>query len=125
MALEDYSKYFMYGGIILVVVVTAAFYFLEKQDKTDVSGIKIFLASDRWQGEIINTKLQAWRQLNARYGNDYFYDIDFFLPNDQKLYTAKSLIAPSQMHMLKKGQDIKVKKGERGKMAVIEIDFNS
>lgn len=124
MVLEEYSEYFMYGGIVLIIAAIVFFCFLERQDKSDISGIKHYLSSARWQGEVIQTNIESWTKLNARYGNDYFYDIDFFLPNDKKLYTAKSLIAPDQMHMLRKGVGIKVKKGTKGKVAVISINLN-
>ena len=124
MVLEECSEYFMYGGIVLIIAAIVFFCFLERQDKSDISGIKHYLSSTRWQGEVIQTNIESWTKLNARYGNDYFYDIDFFLPNDKKLYTAKSLIAPDQMHMLRKGVSIKVKKGTKGKVAVISINLN-
>lgn len=124
MVLEEYSEYFMYGGIVLIIAAIVFFCFLERQGKSDISGIKHYLSSTRWQGEVIQTNIESWTKLNARYGNDYFYDIDFFLPNDKKLYTAKSLIAPDQMHMLRKGVSIKVKKGTKGKVAVISINLN-
>ncbi|MBK0078810.1 hypothetical protein IAE49_04635 [Kosakonia sp. S58] len=125
MALEEYSKYFMYGGVILTAAVTVFFCFLERQDKSNVSGIKHYLSSNRWQGEVMQTNIESWQKLNAMYGNDHFYDIDFFLPNDKQLYTAKSLIFSEQAHMLKKGLSIKVKKGTKGKMAVISIYFGN
>lgn len=49
----------------------------------------------------------------------------FFLPNEQKLYTATTLIAPEKIHMLRKGLSIKVKKETKGKMGIIYIDFNN
>ncbi|SFU21408.1 hypothetical protein SAMN05192562_1178 [Kosakonia arachidis] len=124
MALEDYSKYFMYGGIVLLVAVTAFFYYLEKQDKTDVVGIKSYLSKDRWQGEVVNSKIESWQQLNARYGNDFFYEITFYLPGDPNIHTSKALVAPGQMHLIKKGLDIQVKVGKKGEMAIIGINFN-
>ncbi|AHJ73599.1 hypothetical protein [Kosakonia sacchari] len=123
MALEDYSKYFMYGGIVVTVAATAFFYFLEKQDKTDVSGIKVYLSSNKWEGELLDSKIESWQQMNARYGNDFFYEINFYLDGDPHLYTAKTLIRPSQMHLLKKGLKIKVKKGSKNRLAVVEVDF--
>lgn len=125
MALEEYSEYFMYGGVILTVAVTVFFFLLERQHKSDVSGIKHYLSSNRWQGEVMQTNIESWKKTNARYGNNHFYDVNFFLPNDKQLYTAKSLIASDQAHMLKKGLTIKVKKGAKGKMAVISICFNN
>lgn len=123
MALEDYSKYFMYGGIVVTVAATAFFYFLERQDKTDVSGIKVYLSSNKWEGELIDSKIESWQQMNARYGNDFFYEINFYLDGDPRLYTAKTLIRPSQMHLLKKGLKIKVKKGSKNRLAVVEVNF--
>lgn len=125
MALEEYSKYFMYGGIILTIAVTAWFYFLEKQDESDISGVNFFLSRTRWQGAVIQTKIQSWRKLNVKYGSDCFYGVDFFLPNEPKLYTATTLIAPEKIHMLRKGLSIKVKKETKGKMGIIYIDFNN
>lgn len=37
MALEEYSEYFMYGGIILIIAAIVFFCFLERQDKSDIS----------------------------------------------------------------------------------------
>ena len=125
MALEEYSEYFMYGGVILTVAVTVFFFLLERQHTSDVSGIKHYLSSNRWQGDVMQTNIESWRKINARYRNDQFYDVNFFLPNDKQLYTAKSLIASDQAHMLKKGLTIKVKKGAKGKMAVISICLNN
>jgi hypothetical protein len=91
------------------------FFLLERQHKSDVSGIKHYLSSNRWQGEVMQTNIESWKKINARYGNDYFYDVNFFLPNDKQLYTAKSLIASDQAHILKKLLTIKVKKGRKVK----------
>lgn len=73
----------------------------------------------------MQANIESWQRLNAMYGNDHFYDIHFFLPNDKQLYTAKSLIVSEQARMLKKGLSIKVKKGTKGKMAVISIYFGN
>lgn len=124
MALEDYSKYFMYGGIALSIAAIAFFYFLYKKDGTDLGELKVYLSSDRWQGDFLDSKIESWQQTNAKYGNDFFYDVSFYLNDETKLYTAKALIQPSQMHMIKKGLNIKIKKGDKDKLAVVGIEFN-
>lgn len=124
MVLEDYSKYFMYGGIALSIAAIAFFYFLYKKDGTDLGELKVYLLSNRWQGDVLDSKIESWQQTNAKYGNDFFYDISFYLNGETKLYTAKALIQPSQMHMIKKGLNIKIKKGGKGKLAVVGIEFN-
>lgn len=62
MALEEYSEYFMYGGVILTVAVTVFFFLLERQHKSDVSGIKDYLSSNRWQGEVMQTNIESWKK---------------------------------------------------------------
>ncbi|WP_039056536.1 hypothetical protein [Enterobacter sp. Bisph1] len=124
MGIEYYSKYFMYGGMLFTVTLCVIFFFWFRGDKTDIAGIKTYMNSAHWQGEVIDSRIEFWRQTNARYGNDYFYDITFYLNGDEKLHTAQTLIRPSQMHLMKKGLKIKVKKGSKNQLAVIEVDFD-
>lgn len=74
MALEEYSKYFMYGGIILTIAVTAWFYFLEKQDESDISGVTFFSFQNSLAGSgdtnensiMEKIKRQIWERLLLR-----------------------------------------------------------
>ena len=122
MALEDYSHYFMYGGIVASVSATLFFYFLEKRDKHDDFAVRSFLSSHKWQGELIDSQIESWQQLDVRYGNDFFYRISFYLLGEPKLYYALARVKPGQMHLIQKGVKIKVKKGSRGRMAIMEIN---
>lgn len=122
MGIEYYSKYFLYGGIAFSLLLSVVFYFMFRGDKTDVAGIKNYLSSSQWQGEFIDSRIESWQQTNARYGNDFFYDISFRL-NDEKLYTAQTLVRPSQMHLMKEGLKIKVKKSSKNRLAIVEVNF--
>ncbi|SCC17798.1 hypothetical protein GA0061071_107187 [Kosakonia oryzendophytica] len=121
MALEDYSAYFMYGGMVVTVAATVFFWWIEKRDNTDVVGIKHCLTSAEWSGEFFDSYIESWQQTNARYGNAFFYDITFCLEGEQKMFTAKALVNPGEMHLLKKGLRIRVKKGSKNRIAVTDI----
>ena len=101
MGIEYYAKYFMYGGLLFTLTLGIIFFFWFRGDKTDVAGIKAYLTRSQWQGEIVESRIELWRQTNARYGNDYFYDITFYLKGDGKLHTAQTLVRPGQMHLMK------------------------
>ncbi|MGY5956737.1 DUF3592 domain-containing protein [Kosakonia sp. BK9b] len=123
MALEDYSAYFMYGGMVVTVAATAIFWWLEKREDSEVAGIKHCLTSAAWPGEVFDSYIASWQQTNARYGNAFFYDISFCLDGEGKMFTAKALVNPGEMHLLKKGLGIRVKKGSKNRIAVIAIMF--
>ncbi|CAI0984775.1 hypothetical protein [Serratia ficaria] len=126
MSLADMSKYFLYLGIATPILMGIFFYCIFKNNgsnTTDLDSVKSYLKMDKQGGEIFLAQLESCRQTNVKYGNDFFFDVDFYLPGDGKLHTAKALVKPSQMHLLKKGMEIKVKKGKKNEMAVVEIVF--
>ncbi|MBI6131655.1 hypothetical protein ACN2W4_02140 [Serratia marcescens] len=128
MSLADMSKYFLYAGIATPVVMGIFFYCIFKNNgdnSTEMSAVKNYLNKDSWQGEIIASHLESCRQTNTRYGNDFFFDVDFYLPGDTRLHTAKALVQPGQMHLLRKGMGIKVKKGRKNQLAVVEMDLTA
>ncbi|MEN0582296.1 hypothetical protein AAIG39_25345 [Phytobacter palmae] len=47
--------------------------------------------------------------------------IFFFYLDDTQLYSAKALVVPGQMHLLRKGLPIVVKKGDKNRIAVMQI----
>lgn len=123
MALENYSRYFMYGGIALSVIATLYFYFLSRADDKKKADIGLFLGSQFWNGDIIESEIISAKLTGERYGNDLFYDVKFYLPHTSQLHTAKALVNISQIHLVKKGLRIKVKKNGAGKLAVVKIEF--
>ncbi|CAI8835680.1 hypothetical protein E0L21_11975 [Kosakonia quasisacchari] len=123
MELEYYSKYFMYGGIAVSVIATLFFYFLSRMESKKKADIGIFLTCHLWPGDIVESKIISCKITDDRFGNDFFYDIRFHLPGDNKLYTAKTLVNISQMSLIRPGLRMKVKKGNEGRLAVIKIEF--
>ena len=124
MSLADMSKYFLYLGIAMPIIMGIFFYCIFKNNgskNADIPAVKSYLNMEKQGGEIFSSQLVACRQTNVRYGNDFFFDVDFYLPGDSRLHTAKALVKPSQMHLLKKGMDIKVKKDDKNNMAVVEF----
>ncbi|TNL04821.1 hypothetical protein CYD30_23210 [Kosakonia cowanii] len=51
--------------------------------------------------------------------NNVFVNIFFFL--DNKLTSAKALITPAQLHLLRKDLPIVVKKGKKNNIAVMQL----
>ncbi|QRZ85263.1 hypothetical protein JTN15_10420, partial [Klebsiella aerogenes] len=54
-------------------------------------------------------------------GNNLFFDIYFSIDGIPQLLCAKALISPSQIHLLRKGLSIVVKKGRGNKIAIMQI----
>ena len=109
--------------MIFAVLVTLSFvawiFFGFRGNSTSIRAAQIFLKRDRWQGELHKTQIESWQQTNTMYGNNYFFDIFFYL--DNTLLSAKAQIAPGQMHLLQKGLPIVVKKGAKNRIAVMQI----
>lgn len=106
-------------GIIVPMLFVAWIYFGFRGNSTSIRAAQIFLKRDSWQGELHKTQIESWQQTNTMYGNNYFFDIFFYL--DNTLFSAKALIAPAQMHLLQKGLPIVVKKGAKNRIAVMQI----
>ncbi|WP_312605086.1 hypothetical protein [Kosakonia cowanii] len=82
-------------------------------------GAKIFYRREVWQGRLYNTRIDCWQQTTLMHNNNVFVDIFFFL--DNKLTSAKALITPAQLHLLRKDLPIVVKKGKKNNIAVMQL----
>lgn len=98
-----------------------AIFFSFKGSSRQFKAASIFLNRDKWRGDFYHSTIESWQQTNMCCGNNYFYDIYFYLNSDTVLYHAKALIAPGQMHLLRKGLPVIVKKGRGNKIAIIQI----
>lgn len=111
------------ASMIFSIAVTVAFvvwiFFGFRGNSTSIRAAQVFLKRDRWPGELHKSQIESWQQTNTMYGNDYFFDIFFYL--DNTLLSAKALVAPGQMHLLRKGLPIVVKKGEKNRIAIMQI----
>ncbi len=107
------------GIAIPIIFIVVIFFF--PGTSTSIRSARMFLKRNSWSGEIHQSRIESWQQTNTRYGNNYFFDIYFYLDDMQKLYAAKALIEPGQMHLLRKGLPISVKIGKKDRIAVMRI----
>ncbi|AOR65421.1 hypothetical protein [Pectobacterium wasabiae] len=100
---------------------------LFKPNKNELLGIKNWKTRDKWQGTTVTTEIKSWSQTETKYGNDFFYNFDFpiYLNGKEKLYTAKGLVRPNDIHKLRKGMEVVVKYNEDSppKVAVIDVIY--
>lgn len=74
MSLADMSKYFLYLGIAMPIVMGIFFYCIFKNNgskNADIPAVKSYLNMEKQGGEIFSSQLVACRQTNVRYGNDF------------------------------------------------------
>lgn len=119
--MSAFEMIFLIIGISIPIIFVVAIFFSFRGSSTKYKDAGIFLRRDKWNGELLKTKIYSWQQTNVRYGNDYFYDIYFNLNGDNKIYSAKALISPGQMHLLREGLPIVVKKGRGNNIAIMQI----
>jgi hypothetical protein len=112
---------FMLIGIAIPIIFIVVVFFSSRGASTSIRSARMFLKRNSWPGEIHQSRIESWQQTNTRYGNNYFFDIYFYLDDMQKLHAAKALIEPGQMHLLRKGLPISVKIGKKDRIAVMQI----
>ncbi|ACX88207.1 hypothetical protein F6Q07_21485 [Pectobacterium parmentieri] len=114
-------------GIVMTFLSFFIVISLFKPNKNELLGIKNWKTRDKWQGTIVTTEIKSWSQTETKYGNDFFYNFDFpiDLNGKKKLYTAKGLVGPNDIHKLRKGMGIIVKYNEDSppKVAVIDVIY--
>jgi hypothetical protein len=81
----------------------------------------MFLQRESWRGKLLKSRIESWQQTNVIHGNNLFFDIYFHLDDMSQLFCAKALIAPAQIHLLRKGLSIIVKKGRGNNIAIMQI----
>lgn len=116
------STFEMVSILFALAVTTACFtgiFFASRGTASSARAAKIFLKRNSWPGELHNTRIDSWQQSTMMYGNNFFIDIFFYL--DNTLLSAKALVTPAQLHLLRKELPIVVKKGEKNNIAVIQL----
>ncbi|WP_223284177.1 hypothetical protein [Kosakonia sp. SMBL-WEM22] len=119
--MSAFEMTFLIIGIATPIVFMVAIFFTFRGSSLGMRAAKVFLTREKWPGKIYNTRIVSWQQTNMFYGNDLFIDISFHLDNPQQLHSAKALIAPAQLHLLRKALPIVVKKGKKNNIAVLQL----
>lgn len=119
-SLSTLELVFMLLGIAAPILCLVWVFFTFRGNSTSIRAARMFLKRDTWPGILHKSRIESWQQTNTLYGNNYFFDIFFYL-DDTQLYSAKALVAPGQMHLLRKGLPIVVKKGDKNRIAVMQI----
>ena len=117
--MSGFEMFFLILGITVPIIFMIAIFFSFRGNSPSIPAARIFIKRESWPGELYKSQIESWQQTNTRYGNDFFFDIYFYL--DNTLLSAKALIAPGQMHLLRKGLPIVVKKGAKNRIAVMQI----
>ncbi|WP_342324668.1 hypothetical protein AAEY27_08680 [Kosakonia sp. BYX6] len=119
MNMSAFEVTFLLIGIAMPIAFIIAIYFTFRSHSTSPRAAKIFLKRNSWPGELHNTRIDSWQQSTMMYGNNFFIDIFFYL--DNTLLSAKALVTPAQLHLLRKDLPIVVKKGKKNNIAVIQL----
>ncbi|HHQ6535976.1 TPA: hypothetical protein ACSTJY_001311 [Serratia fonticola] len=126
MVIDPISRILSWVGLVLSVIVPLLFYIGFRDNNKKIPEIKVWLKKESWKGETHRHTLDSWQQTDITYGNDFFYDLYFYANYDgtMKLYSAKALVRPSEMHAMKRGIVIYVKRNQNGKkIAVTKIEY--
>lgn len=112
-------------SILVSVAVTLLFCWLIcfgfKNRSTSIIAGTINLISHRWPGKFHSTQIESWEETNTFYENARFVDLFFYLNSSPNRYCAKALVSPLQLHILRHGLPIVVKKGKWKLIAVMHI----
>ncbi|AWD04696.1 hypothetical protein [Klebsiella aerogenes] len=108
-------------GLSVSILFMMATYFTFRKSSLQLKSVKIYLKRERWRGDLLSSRIEFWQQTNVMLGNNLFFDIYFRIDEMPQLFCAKALIAPAQIHLLRKGLSIVVKKGRGNKIAIMQI----
>ncbi len=108
-------------GLSVSILFMMATYFTFRKSSLQLKSVKIFLKRERWRGDLLRSRIEFWQQTNVMLGNNLFFDIYFRIDGIPQLLCAKALISPAQIHLLRKGLSIVVKKGRGNKIAIMQI----
>jgi len=92
-----------------------------KGKSTSILAGMIYLTRHRWSGKLHFTQIESWEETNTFYENARFVDPFFYLDSSSNRYCAKALVSPLQLHILRHGLPIVVKKGKWKLIAVMHI----
>ncbi|HFL1539515.1 TPA: hypothetical protein ACG1QB_004380 [Enterobacter asburiae] len=121
-SISGIELFFMIAGIIVPIIFIGCIFFFKITSKGAVDACRL-IKHDSWAGDLISTKMESWQKTNLSHGNNLFFDVFFYTGDGSELKSAKALVALSDMHLLKKGLDIIVKQDEKGRVAVLKINF--
>lgn len=119
--MSAFEMAFLLIGIATPIVFIIAIFFTFRGSAREMKTMKVFLTREKWRGKLHNTRIVSWQQTNMFYGNNLFVDIVFHLDNPPQLHSAKALITPAQLHLLRKDLPIVVKKGKKNNIAVMQL----
>ena len=108
-------------GLAVSLIFPIVIYFTCRKTSLQTKSVTMFLQRESWHGELLKSRIESWQQTNVIHGNNLFFDIYFHLDDMSQLLCAKALIAPTQIHLLRKGLSIVVKKGRGNKIAIMQI----
>ena len=112
-------------SILLSFTVTLLFCwwicFGTKGRSTSILAGTIYLTRHRLAGELYATQIESWEETDTFYENARFVDLFFYLDSLPNRFCAKALVSPLQLHFLRRGLPIVVKKGKWKLMAVMHI----
>lgn len=112
-------------SILLSISVTLLFCwwicFGFKGRSTSILAGIVYLTRHRWSGKLHATQIESWKETNTFYENKQFVDLFFYLDSSSTRYCAKALVSPLQLHILRHGLPIVVKKGNWKLIAVMHI----
>jgi hypothetical protein len=112
-------------SILLSISVTLLFcwwiFFGFKGRSTSILAGTIYLTRQCWSGKLHATQIESWKETNTFYENKQFVDLFFYLDSSSTHHCAKALVSPLQLHVLRRGLPIVVKKGKWILIAVMDI----
>ncbi|KEY59009.1 hypothetical protein [Serratia sp. DD3] len=126
MIIDPISRILSWVGIISSIIIPLLFYIGFRDGNKKIPEVRAWLKKNSWKGDIHKHRLESWQQTDITYGNDFFYDLYFYANYGQgnKLYSAKALIRPGEMHMIQRGMIIYIKCSPNGKkMVVMKIEY--
>ncbi|WP_433691235.1 hypothetical protein [Kosakonia cowanii] len=119
--MSGFEMTFLMIGIATPIVFIIAIFYTFRGSTTGMKTAKVFLTREKWPGKLHNTRIVSWQQTNMFHGNNLFIDIFFHLDNPPQLHSAKALITPAQLHLVRKDLPIVVKRGKKNNIAVMQL----
>lgn len=99
--MSAFEMTFLMIGIATPVVFIIAIFYTFRGSATAMKTAKVFLTREKWPGKLHNTRIVSWQQTNMFHGDNLFIDIFFHLDKPPQLHSAKALITPAQLHLLR------------------------
>lgn len=80
-----------------------------------------YLTRHRWSGKLHSTQIVSWEETNTFYENARFVDLFIYFGSSSTRYCVKALASAPQLHFLRHGLPIVVKKGKKPNIAVMQL----